>query len=242
MTRLYEARIALAILKAQAIHEESYVRKPSTKLVVAGQEIEFPNGYYAKDHMQSICEALGEVYDKEEGTKSFGFLIYLLNQSCWNDAQHWAMHTLGIQIPDSEDVADFSIAVTNAEAQLNNAVGHTPKEDLDQMSLYELVGVLGRAAYFAMDDCETRDDEEGKEITVVDDVSWGELGAVLDKIESLGIEVEGLVMGPGAILQEALHRHELVIRREARVQLAHKLLTYSGDTLRDTLRRIIDSE
>jgi hypothetical protein len=82
---------ATAVLAAQRIHEESYVKGDP---IVFDDGPQFPTGAYTKDHMMAACEALGEPFEGHMGS-GMAYPLYLLNSTAWNDIQSWAEDVLG---------------------------------------------------------------------------------------------------------------------------------------------------
>lgn len=71
--------------------------------------------------------------------------------------------------------------------------------------LIDLIGSLGREVYYMLDDCETSGDV-GEETHIITDDGLTKVSAILDKIDTLPFEVENVILGTGAMLQEALKR------------------------------------
>ena len=77
----------------------------------------------------------------------------------------------------------------------------TNPQDLD--ALVDLIGELGREVYYLLDDCETSG-PVGEEVHAITTDGLNKVSAILDRIEALPFEVPGVILGPGAMLQEAL--------------------------------------
>ena len=72
-------------------------------------------------------------------------------------------------------------------------------------AIIDLIGELGRAAFYLLDDCETSGPVGNETHTITDD-GLKRLSDVLDRIEALPFEEPGCILGPGAKLQEALEQ------------------------------------
>lgn len=70
-------------------------------------------------------------------------------------------------------------------------------------ALIDLIGELGREVHYMLDDCE-ESGEVGNSVFTVTPESVEKVSALLEKIEGLPFEVPGVILGPGAMLQEAL--------------------------------------
>lgn len=90
------SEFATAVLAAQRIHGESYVKGDP---IIFADGTEFPTGAYAKDQMMAACEALGEPYEGHMGS-GMAYPLYLLNATAWNDIQLWADAVLGLTQPE----------------------------------------------------------------------------------------------------------------------------------------------
>ena len=88
----------------------------------------------------------------------------------------------------------------------------TNPQDLD--ALIDLIGELGREVYYLLDDCETSG-PVGEEVHAITTDGLNKVSAILDRIEALPFEVPGVILGPGAMLQEALKQ---TLRREREPQ------------------------
>lgn len=73
------------------------------------------------------------------------------------------------------------------------------------LALIDLIGELGREVHYMLDDCE-ESGEIGNSVFTVTPESVEKVSALLEKIEGLPFEVPGVVLGPGAMLQEALRQ------------------------------------
>lgn len=69
--------------------------------------------------------------------------------------------------------------------------------------IIDLIGDLGREVYWLLDDCETSGDV-GQEINTITNEGLSKVSAILDQIERLPFNVPGVILGPGAMLQEAI--------------------------------------
>lgn len=70
-------------------------------------------------------------------------------------------------------------------------------------ALIDLIGELGREVHCMLDDCETSG-AVGAEVHTITTESLGKVSGILDRIEALPFEVPGCILGPGAMLQEAI--------------------------------------
>jgi hypothetical protein len=69
--------------------------------------------------------------------------------------------------------------------------------------LIDLIGELGREAHYLLDDCE-ESGPVGDSTFTVTQKGVAQVSSVLDRIEALPFEAPGCILGPGAMLQEAL--------------------------------------
>ncbi|MBT0780534.1 hypothetical protein [Paracoccus sp. pheM1] len=70
-------------------------------------------------------------------------------------------------------------------------------------ALIDLIEELGREVYYMLDDCETSG-PVGEEVHTITTEALEKVSAILDRIETLPFEVPGVILGPGAMLQEAI--------------------------------------
>lgn len=72
-----------------------------------------------------------------------------------------------------------------------------------QASLIDLIGEFGREVYYLIDDCETSG-PVGDEVHSITTEGLQKVSDLLDRIEALPFEEQGLILGPGAMLQLAI--------------------------------------
>lgn len=68
--------------------------------------------------------------------------------------------------------------------------------------LIDLIGELGREIHYLLDDSE-ESGPIGASIITIPHENAEKVSALLDRIEALPFEVPGVILGPGAMLQEA---------------------------------------
>lgn len=71
--------------------------------------------------------------------------------------------------------------------------------------LIDLIGEFGREVFYLLDDCETSG-PVGDEVHTITDEALKKVSEILDRIDALPFEVPGVILGPGAMLQEAIKR------------------------------------
>ena len=84
-----------------------------------------------------------------------------------------------------------------AEAMIRHLLYPSPAEVVD------LIGELGRAVFNLIDNCETSG-PPGAEVHVITDEDLAKVSSLLDQIEALPFSAPNEILGPGAMLQEAL--------------------------------------
>lgn len=86
-----------------------------------------------------------------------------------------------------------------AEAMIRHMLYPSPAE------LVDLIGELGRAIFNLIDNCETSG-PKGAEVHVITEEDLTRVSALLDQIEALPFSNDLEILGPGAMLQEAIHQ------------------------------------
>lgn len=84
-----------------------------------------------------------------------------------------------------------------AEAMIRHLLYPSPAEVVD------LIGELGRAVFNLIDNCETSG-PKGAEVHIITDEDLAKVSALLDQIEALPFSGPNEILGPGAMLQEAI--------------------------------------
>lgn len=84
-----------------------------------------------------------------------------------------------------------------AEAMIRHLLYPSPAELLD------LIGELGRAVFNLIDNCETSG-PVGGEVHLITDEDLAKVSSLLDQIEGLPFGGPNEILGPGAMLQEAI--------------------------------------
>jgi len=82
----------------------------------------------------------------------------------------------------------------------------------DQANLIDLIGEFGREVYYLLDDCETSE-KDGEIVHAITTRSLDAVSALLDRIDDLPFEEPGLILGPGAMLQDAIKHTFLQIEK-----------------------------
>lgn len=86
-----------------------------------------------------------------------------------------------------------------AEAMIRHLLYPSPAEVVD------LIGELGRAVFNLVDNCETSDGRDGVQHTITDE-DLTRVSSLLDQIEALPFGGPNEILGPGAMLQEAINQ------------------------------------
>ena len=84
-----------------------------------------------------------------------------------------------------------------AEAMIRHLLYPSPAEMVD------LIGELGRAVFNLIDNCETSG-PPGAEVHIITDEDLAKVSSLLDQIEALPFSGPNEILGPGAMLQEAI--------------------------------------
>ena len=84
-----------------------------------------------------------------------------------------------------------------AEAMIRHLLYPSPAEMVD------LIGELGRAVFNLIDNCETSG-PKGAEVHAITEEDLTRVSALLDQIEALPFSGPNEILGPGAMLQEAI--------------------------------------
>lgn len=82
---------------------------------------------------------------------------------------------------------------------------HIRDKKITALGLIELIGEFGAAVDRMIDDCETSG-PVGAEVHVIEGHHLDKVSELLKRIEALPFEEPGVILGPGAMLQEAIKK------------------------------------
>lgn len=82
---------------------------------------------------------------------------------------------------------------------------HIKDKNITALGLIDLIGEFGAAVDRMIDDCETSG-PVGAEVHVIEGHHLGKVSELLERIEALPFEEPGVILGPGAMLQEAIKK------------------------------------
>lgn len=177
-------------------------------LCASGQQVMSGNPKMEKSALERLAELRREVTDEPLHVSG----RYFNSHSCtdltrcgyggtgefWNPADGKAISILWGLWRDG----GFDALTPAPEAAQAEAVHVSPE------SLTDLIGELGREVYNMLDDCETSG-PVGDEVHTITDEALKNVSEILDRIDALPFEVPGVILGPGAMLQEAI-KHTFV--------------------------------